>query len=373
MRRFRPTSIAILVSHTCSESRYPSTAMTDRFAKISRLKWAPLLGGLAGVGLSLWLLKSYGFRRIGDLLGAAGCSGILALVAFHGAQLLCSAVGWHAIAESSASAQPLRVYVILRWIREAVNNLLPLAQVGGEVVAWRLLRQRGAKSSNAIAGTVADLTLEMVTQILFTLLGVVLLLVSVGRVGFGNGGIVTGIVAGLLIASTLLAGLFAAVRLGLAETVEKTLLRIGRWLGWTAVAHVEGLNLALVNCYRQPARVARSAFWHMLSWLLGGVEVCLALHLLGSDVSIDTGLAIESLGQAAKALGFAVPGALGVQEGGYIIVCGAFGLSAQLAIAVSLLKRLREVVLGIPALVVWQHCESKVRVPPRDSITGSIP
>lgn len=342
--------------------------MTDHRHQFRRLKWAPVLGGIAGLGLSLWLLKNYGFRRIGDLIGHAGWTGILALMAFHGVQLSCSAAGWQAIAGSRAPREKFRIYVILRWIREGVNNLLPLAQVGGEVVAWRLLRRRGGKSANAIAGTLADLTLEMVTQILFTLAGVILLLTSVG-----DSGIAADVVAGLLVAGTAMAGLFAAVRLGLAETVEKALLRIGRWLGWTAVAHVEGLNLALMNCYRQPDRVARSGLWHLLSWLLGGVEVCLALHLLGSDVSIRTGLVVESLGQAAKALGFAVPGALGVQEGGYIIVCRAFGISAELAIALSLLKRLREALLGIPALAAWQHCEARIRTSSRDPITGMLP
>jgi len=221
---------------------------------------------------------------------------------------------------------------------------------------------------NAIAGTLADLTLEMVTQILFTLTGVILLLVSVG-----DSGIATGVFTGVLVASAVMAGLFAAMRWGLAATVENALLRFGRWVGWAGAAQVEGLNLALLGCYRHPGRVAQSGLWHMLSWLLGGVEVCLALHLLGSDVGIGTGLVVESLGQAAKAMGFAVPGAIGVQEGGYVIVCGAFGLTADLAIALSLLKRLREVVLGIPALIVWQHCESRVRASPQDSITGIMP
>jgi len=342
--------------------------MTDGRLKFSRLKGATLLGGMAGIGLSIWLLKSYGIRSIGELIGRAGWLGILAVVAFHGIQVLCSALGWWVIAEPTPPHQQLRTYVLLRWIREAVNNLLPLAQIGGEVVAWRLLRQRGAKLPNAIAGTVADLTLEMVTQALFTLLGVVLLLMSVG-----DRSMAAAVSGALLVASMLLAALFAALRFGLAEFIENALLRVGRWMGWAGVAHVEGLNQALMGCYRQPAGVARSVLWHMLSWLLGGLEVCLALHFLGADVSIETGLVIESLGQAAKALGFAVPGALGVQEGGYVIVCRAFGLPADLAIALSLIKRLREVVLGVPALILWQHCETRVGATPNDSITGIIP
>jgi uncharacterized membrane protein YbhN (UPF0104 family) len=122
--------------------------------KFPPVRWIPLLAGVAGIGASLWLLKSFGVRRIGELIGHAGWWGILALAVFHAVQMLCSALGWRAISESAALRETLGTYVLLRWIREGVNNLLPLAQVGGEVVAWRLLRQRGAKLPNAMAGIV---------------------------------------------------------------------------------------------------------------------------------------------------------------------------------------------------------------------------
>jgi putative membrane protein len=345
-----------------------AVAEPDALRRSRPLNWAPLLGGVAGVGLSAWLLKSYGVQRIGDLIAHAGWAGILMVVAFHGVQVVCSAWGWRVIASSSPPREPLRVYVVLRWIREAVNNLLPLAQIGGEVVAWRLLRHRGAALPAAIAGTVADLTLEMVTQIAFTLIGTLLLLRSVE-----SEGIAATVMAGSLIAGVLMVVLFGALRLGLAARIEKGLLRVGRLMGWAGAAHVEGLNEALMSAYRQPGRVARSALWHLASWLLGAAEVCLALHFLGQDVSIESGLVIESIGQAAKALGFAVPGALGVQEEGYVIVCRAVGLSAELAIALSLIKRLREVALGIPAIVVWQHWETKFRAAPKGPLSEFMP
>jgi uncharacterized membrane protein YbhN (UPF0104 family) len=99
--------------------------------------------------------------------------------------------------------------------------------------------------------------------------------------------------------------------------------------------------------------------WQMVSWLLGTLEVCLALHFLGHDVGLGAGLAIESLGQALKAVGFAIPGALGVQEGGYVMVCSLFGLPPQVAIALSLMKRLREVVLGVPGIVAWRRMAAR--------------
>jgi uncharacterized membrane protein YbhN (UPF0104 family) len=94
-----------------------------------------------------------------------------------------------------------------------------------------------------------------------------------------------------------------------------------------------------------------------LSWALGAVEVALAAHYLGRSVTLAQAFIIESLGQAVKAVGFAVPGALGVQEGGLILVCGLFGITPVTAIALSLIKRLREIVLGVPGLLAWGWVE----------------
>lgn len=80
---------------------------------------------------------------------------------------------------------------------------------------------------------------------------------------------------------------------------------------------------------------------------------------MGQHPSIAEAFVIESLVMAARSAGFAVPGALGVQEGGLILVCGLFGVPPDMAIALSMLKRLRELVVGIPGLIAWQLSEGK--------------
>jgi putative membrane protein len=319
------------------------------------MKIGGFIGIIIGLGLSAWLLQSYGVGRILDLLGHAGWFGILAVIAFHLVQILFSGMAWAAIASGTATRPTLWFYCVLRWIREAVNNLLPVAQIGGEFVVARLLQRRGMPLAPTIAATVADLTMEMLTQIAFTLLGLALLLHSVG----GNGGIANYVISGIVVAVGVATCFLGAQWLGLASAIEKGLMRIGRSMGWAGTAKVEGLHAALIDCYRSPRRLGLAALWHMVSWGLGGIEVCLALHFLGHDVGIVPGLVIESIGQALKAVGFAVPGALGVQEGGFIIICQAFGLSPDVAIALSLMKRLREVGLGVPGLLAWQRMEAQ--------------
>ena len=321
-----------------------------------RLRLGAIIGGLIGVGLAAWLLSSYGVLQILEVLGRIGWLGMVLIILFHLPQMLCSALGWQTLAASANGSQPRlrwRTWLQLRWVREAVNNLLPLAQIGGEFVVARLLRRRGVPLASAIGGTIADLMMELATQVLFTVLGVALLLHLVGHSETAD--ILT---QGLLLAACVVAAAFAALWLGLAAVIEKAVLRMGRSLGWPATAQIGGLHAALLGCWRSPGRVASSAFWHLASWLLGGIEVCLVLHFCGHDIHPGPGMIIESLGQAAKAVGFAVPGAIGVQEGGYVLVCGLLGIAPEVAIALSLVKRLREVVLGLPGLVLWHRTES---------------
>ena len=320
------------------------------------MKWGAAIGTLAGLGLAAWLLASFGVDEVLALLGRAGW-GIGAVVLFHLVQILFSALAWRAVAGPTVPQPSLRAFMVLRWIREGVNNLLPVAQIGGEVVAARLLRRRGVPLAQAVAGSVGDLTMEMLTQIAFTLLGLGLLVLLVGESGV-SGYVLGGL--GLAVAGA--AGFIAAQWFGLAGLIERGIMRLSRSFGWAPLGEITGLDAAIRGIYRRPGRAGVACLWHSVSWLLGGAEVCLALHLLGTDVGLGEGLVIEALGQALKAAGFAVPGALGVAEGGYVVVCHLFGLPPELAIALGLMKRLREVGLGVPALLAWQWQERRPAV-----------
>ena len=333
----------------------------------ARLKLGAVLGGAVGLALVGWLFSSYGVGRIFAVLERAGAIGALIVLAFHLPQMVCSALGWQSIAgpgDAASGGRPrLSTYLLLRWVREAVNNLLPLAQIGGEFVVVRLLQRRGVRLAQAVAGTIADLLLEMATQVSFTVLGIFLLVSLTGHSEVAD--IAT---RALWVAALVVGGAFAALWLGLAAVIERAVLGMGRSFGWPATDGIDGLHVALTGAFRAPGRVTLAVFWHLLSWLLGGIEVCLILHFFGGDVGIGPGLVIESLGQALKAVGFAVPGAIGVQEGGYVVVCRLLGIAPETALALSLMKRMREVVLGLPGLILWHRTESSAAIEPAASV-----
>nr|WP_298796845.1 flippase-like domain-containing protein [uncultured Acetobacter sp.] len=318
------------------------------------MKRVTVIAGLLGLGLTVWMLMQFGARSIMSLIMTGGW-GILAAILFHTVQVALSAQAWRTIAgKSQAPALPLRDYFMLRCVREGINNLLPVAQVGGEVWSSRLLARRGLGARNAAAATICDLTLELLSQVLFTFMGLGLLLFLVKR-----SPITDELLESALVALAVGLALFISQWLGAVAFVEVLLVKIAGHLGWSGVDGIRGLHQTVLGLYKVKRNAVLALWLQFVAWALGAVEVCLILHFMGHDCSLSVGFVIEGVGEAAKSIGFAVPGALGVSEGGYLLIGSLFGISPAVAIALSLIKRVREIAWGVPSLVVWQWLEHR--------------
>jgi putative membrane protein len=247
-------------------------------------------------------------------------------------------------------------YCLLRWIREAINNLLPVAQLGGVAVGTRMLARRGTQLPAGVAGAIVDTTLEFISQIVFTLMGLGLLFLCDGERDLGNLA-----VAGMVTTGVLGAGLLAAQWFGLAKILEWAIEKLGKAWGRTGPNGIAGLHEAIMELYRTPRRIAGGFLFHLAAWLLGAVEIYISLGALGHEAGIAGCVIIEAIGQALKSAGFVVPASLGVQEGGYVLAGTLFGVPPEAGIALSLIKRLRDVVLGLPALAAWHWLEGRPR------------
>ena len=255
----------------------------------------------------------------------------------HAGQLWLSAQAWRGI----AGPPPVVGWWRIRWVREAVNSMLPVAQIGGNLVGIGLLARAGLPLVQAIAATVLDLTAEAASQAAYTLGGLALLAsMTADRhwlPWFGGG-------AALLLAGV--AGFMAAQRLGLLRLVEALAARAG-------FARLDGLHAETMRLAHSMA-VLRAGSLHLVAWMVGTAETALALAAMGTLPSLGAAAVIECLGMAIRSAGFAVPGALGVQETGLVLVSGLFGIPADTAVALSMVKRARELVVGGTGLLAWQ-------------------
>jgi putative membrane protein len=306
---------------------------------------------LGSLGLT-GLLAYYGFASI-SLAVLSAWWGIAGVVLVHTVQLSFTGAAWRALLPPGRRPS-LPQFVRFRWIREAVNNLLPVAQIGGEVVGARLMMREGVALAPAAASAIVDLTVEMVTQIVFTLAGLALLITGPHPDDIA-GWVMVGLPMTLLAAALFV----AAQRFGLLRLVEGGLVRLARRWPGLPVGGVRGLHDAVLAIHRNRRALAAAATCHGTSWALGTLEVAVALAALGHGVSLREAFIIESLGAALRSAGFAVPGALGVQEAAFIFVAAPFGVPAETAIALSMIKRVRELLFSLPGLAAWQWSEGR--------------
>ena len=82
-------------------------------------------------------------------------------------------------------------------------------------------------------------------------------------------------------------------------------------------------------------------------------------------------LVIEALVQAISSAAFVVPGALGVQEGGFLLIGAALGIDGTTALALAAARRLRDVIVFFPGLIAWQWAETRIRSVRSASASGS--
>lgn len=314
---------------------------------------APLLPSAVRPGLAIGLalftaLVAYnGVGELAATLAHAGF-GLVLVAAFHLVPLAADALGWWSLLDRP-ERPGLRFFLRARWIGESVNGLLPVLQIGGNVVKARLLGAAGVLPARAGASVVVDVTTLLVAQLAFTAAGIVVLL---DRTGVAHVTRVVGV--GALLMAALVAAFVAAQRAGIFGHGARVVGRLAGGIGVQLALDARALDTEVRAVHARGDRLLVSGGWHLAAWVAGTGEVWLALAFLGHPVDWTTALLLESLGQAIRAAAFAVPGALGIQESGFVVLGGALGLAPETCLALSLAKRTRELLLGVPGLVAWQ-------------------
>jgi putative membrane protein len=299
-----------------------------------------------GVLLFIGVVASQGLPTVIATLALAGW-GLLPVALFH---LLPLAIDAAAIRVLFSGSACMREALLSRWLGESANSLMPGGVIGGPVLMARYLSQRGLAVQDAAAVITVSTTLQTVAQIGFALCGVALL----GAHSSANSE--SALRTSALVASGLLAlqlgGFYFLQRRGLFSKLMRAATRFFGKQDWSSrLMQAQAIDAAVQVTYGRAGAVASSFALSLLGWVVGTGEVYLILELLRLPVSWSDALMLESLGQAVRGAGFAIPGALGVQEGGYMLLAPLAGLPPHAGLALSLAKRARELLLGLPGLL----------------------
>ena len=311
------------------------------------MKRIPHLLALAGLALATVLFARNNAAQIGDIVIAAG-PGLVVAALLHALPIVINAMAWRRLF-TGAQRPDLRVLALAVWVRESVNGILPVARVGGEIVAYRMVRRSAVSRAEAAASLVADMALSIVSQSAFAFVGLGVLLAA-GRTSTMTTQLLAA-AAGLLV---LGGGFIAVQRAGTLAAMTRVVARaIARPLQST-VRTSHRIDRAIRAVYGRRSDVTACVAWQLAGWITGAGEIWLALHFLGQPRDVYDAIAIEALIQAISSAAFVVPGALGIQEGGFVLVGAALGLDATTSLALAAARRLRDVIVFIPGLLAWQ-------------------
>src|SRR5256886_10731175 len=280
---------------------------------------------------------------------------IAAVVIYHLAvPVLLDALAWWSLFPRTERLSLWELFW-MRWIGESVSTLVPSAAVGGDVVRARLAALHGASIPTAAASVLVDITLGVFIQIAFTLLGLGLIVAATGQQGFVRP---TGI--GAVIGVLAIIGFYIVQRLGMFRFIGKIISRLANADDWHSLVHSgHTLDEAIRTQYARRGGVIGCCAWTATSLILGSGEIWIALYALGLHATLVNSVILQSMVLTIRSAMFPVPGALGVQEGGYVLVGNLLGIPGDAAFALSLIARVRELALGIPGLISWQLIEAR--------------
>jgi uncharacterized protein (TIRG00374 family) len=232
-----------------------------------------------------------------------------------------------------------RLLFPVRLAGEAVNETTPTGTMGGEALkAFLLVRAHaGVSVEEGLVAVVVAKTALVASLAAF----VAVALALAWALGDPSPGMLTML--------ALLAAYMAASTVGFMWAQLRGIFRMGgRALAWIGLGErVEAaagrLDAELRWFYRARRGRAAAVFGlSLVGWATGVIETWLMLLLLGSPVTLLTALVIEAGAAGVRAVGFLVPGSLGVLEGGIVGLFALLGLDPATGLAFGVVRRIRE-------------------------------
>jgi putative membrane protein len=303
-----------------------------------------------GVGVLALVLVHFDLALVGRALARASLGGLALVI---GAGLLAELVLAVGIIPLLPRPAPLSVIFAARQLRDSSSDVLPITQLGGVAFAARAFVLAGFGAFEASASVIADLTTETFAQGLYVLAGVAASLSLLQKNALLSPW--TGAMLGGALFLSIGSLLFAVLQLNGSRWAEK----LGGRLFSSTAASAQNFSAAVHAIYRARARVALSILLQFAGWIASGLWLWVVLAVMDMHPGLGRAIAIQALVEGLRSATVFIPAAIGIQEAGYAAVAPVFGLPPEIGLAVSLLRRARDILVAVPVLLAWQFVEGR--------------
>lgn len=296
---------------------------------------------LIGLLLFIWAIRSVELTQVGHLLLDLGFGFVLVIAAYSLVTLLDTIAWKYAFHKEETQAFHLWQLWRIRQVGEAFNVITPLGTVGGEPVKAKLLKDcHGLSLKEGFSSQVIAKTTFLLALVVFLVIGKVFIFNSPNvSEHFKQTSLVGLIVFSVAILSFLLFQIKGGLR-----TLAKWVSRFTRRKeALHFLVQLDLLGHKMSDYYREnPRRFVNSIFLAFLGWVVGIAELYIVLYFLGQEMTFMDLWIIEALSQLVRMGSFFIPMGIGALESGSIIIFMAMGLTADLGLTVTFVRRIKE-------------------------------
>ena len=311
------------------------------------LKLSLLIVGLLTLTFIVWHI---GPGQIYEAAAQLGPVALLVMLIPSVIMYVIDAYGWKVTLGPSAKGIPFWRVLAIRTAGEVVNMTTPAAYVGGEPLKAYLLKKQHVPMVEGLASVIIAKTTMTIAEVLFILLGIALGMWLLS----GNGSSSQTVAAALVSVGLLAFGTAAFVfvqRQGLCTWLLGFLRKIGLKIAYLEAREeqLRSLDRTILAFYRdnRPAFYSSTGLF-FLGWMAEALEVYVIIYYLGGPAMALSAISIGAVSVFIKGGTFFIPGSLGAQDGGNMLLLSAFGYSDVTGITFALLRRFRELVwIGI--------------------------
>jgi glycosyltransferase 2 family protein len=312
---------------------------------------------VVGLLTLLFLVWHIGPERIYDAATQLGPVALILLLVPSSIMYVIDAYGWKVTLGPSAKSIPFWRVLAIRTAGEVVNMTTPTAYVGGEPIKAYLLTRHQVPMVEGLASVVIAKTTMTIAEVVFILLGIALAFWTTGADGSSGQTVAAALVSvGLLVLVT--AAFVFVQQQGLFTSLLKFVRKIGLTIHYLEVREKKlfSLDRTILDFYRDNRLTFCSSIGlFFVGWMAEAVEVYVIIYFLGGPALALSAIAISALSVFIKSGTFFIPGSLGTQDGGNMLLLRAFGYSDVTGITFALLRRFRELVwigLGLLCLML---------------------
>ena len=242
--------------------------------------------------------------------------------------------------------------VIITWIAQASGKFLPTGNITGEFVRVYLGIKKGLTNHESTSSVFADLIIATFSLFLISFLSFIFVISK--NTDLQNFNYYLHLVISLILIFSASFLFYWLIRSRILKVLLKKSKNFNKFKFKKSLSFsIIKTDLSLYFLSRKQKVIFKAIILRSLGWLAGAFEIYIFLWIIGIEASVMDVIIIESFSGIIRAIAFFMPAGLGVQELSFVIIGEFVGYSGSISFAIALGRRIRELLVGIPAIISW--------------------